>query len=162
MKNGHSKSSDSKKVGELEELIDEMGQEDEEKAAKVVIEVGDAEEKAKQQRLDDTLTFFTDQRKTFRDYYDALARQIKFLLDAHVDWLQLKFKYEVTVNKARGVGVILEAPDGKIFARGFKPNGEPKYDVNAIKVLIYQTENVVEDYAKEQAHREDLRRRKAN
>lgn len=152
----------SKVVDEFNEVVDEMGQESEEKAAKVVMELGDAEEKIKQKEVDDALTFFSDKRSTFRDYYDALARQIKFLLDNKVDWLGQMFKYEVTVNKARGVGVILQSPDEKVYARGFKPTGEPKYDINAIKVLIYQTENVIEEYAEKEAHRQDLRGRKDN
>lgn len=151
-----------KAKGEFEEVLDEIGQENEEKAAKAVIELGDKEEAEKKKRLDDTLTFFNDQRKTFRDYYDALARQIKVLLDHYVDWQDLGFEYQVTVNKARGVGVIVQAPDKKMFARGFKPCGEPKYDINAIKTLIYQTENVIDDYAKAEANRQDLRGRTIN
>lgn len=150
-------------AGEFEEKLDAMGQEDEYKASKAVIEENKRIEKKKQKDLDDALHFFSKNNKRFTTYYQALARQIHHLLHNYVDW-QGKWLYEATVNEGRGVGVMVKGPDGKIFARGFKPCGEPKYDLNALKVLILQTENIVDEYAQKQAGtgRPDLEVSEAN
>lgn len=147
-------------AGEFEEKIDAMGQENEEKAAKWVIEENDQIEKDKQKSLDDALHFYTDKRKTVRGYGEALSRHLHYLLNHYVDWAGMKFKYESTYS-SRGVGVIVQGPDGQTFARGFKPCGEPKYDIHAMKTLIWQTENIVEEYKerneKIRHHRQDSR-----
>lgn len=136
-----------RKKQELEAEIEVLGQEDEEEASKWVIESLDEVEASKVKEYDDALQMFSDKNKKFRTYYEALARQLDYLLKYKVDWLGYKFEYQATFNKARGVGVIVKDPLGRVFARGFKPNGEPKYDLHALKVLIYQTENVIDDYA---------------
>jgi hypothetical protein len=139
------KKSRSFKKGELEEQIDVLGQEDEAEAAKWVIKDLDAVELKKKNEYDDTLQFFDDKKKTFRSYYEALANQVHILLENFVDWHDLPYLRSVA-HSMRGVGVVVQDPEGKTFARGFKPMGEPKYDLHAIKVLIWQTENVVEEY----------------
>lgn len=143
--------SSKRKKAELEEEIDVLGQENEEEASKWVIETLDGVEAGKKQEYDDALQAFSDKNKKFRTYYEALARQLDYLLKYKVDWLGHKFEYQATFNKARGVGVMVKDPLGRIFARGFKPSGEPKYDLHALKVLIYQTENVIEEYEEKNA-----------
>lgn len=131
--------------GELEERLDAVGQESEEKAVKWVIEENQERDKQKQKEFEDTLHFFIAKRKTIKGYYEALARLTDNLLKGYIDWGG-KWLYRATYNNARGVGVIIQDPDGNTFARGFKPNGEPKYDLHAVKVLILQTENIVDAY----------------
>lgn len=134
----------------LSEEIDVLGQENEEQAAKWVIEKGNEIEKKKESQYNDALTFFSEKNKRFATYYEALARQLHYLLYHYVDWAGYEFEKESTFS-SRGVGVMIKDPDGDVYARGFKPNGDPKYDLHAIKVLIWQTENVVEEYAKKQS-----------
>lgn len=134
-------------AGELGEKLEAMGQENEELAAKWVIEENDKVEQEKKKRADDTLHFYTDERKSIKGYTEALARHIHILLHNYVDWQGYKFLFESTWS-SRGVGVMIQDPEGQVYARGFKPCGEPKYDIHAMKVLIWQTENVVDDYRK--------------
>lgn len=133
---------------EVDEKLEAMGQEDEEKAAKWVIEENQNIELKREKDYNDTLTFFDKKRKKFSTYYEAIANLLNNLLDHYVDWIP-GFHHETTVNQARGVGVILKTPDNQLYARGFKPCGEPKYDLHAIKVLIWQTENVIDEYQRQ-------------
>jgi len=135
----------SKKEKELREKGEEIlatGQESNIKAKEAVIKLVE-EEKEKEElkkEKEKELVFEARQGKII-NYNMLLSRLLEkrmVQIDFPDGW---RYKTGWTA-----VGVILElySPNGRIFRLAFKPNGEEKYDLNAIDVCAIRAENTID------------------
>lgn len=146
--NKFNKSKSQIKAEELADEVEQLGQEDEEKAVPLVIEKGKEEQSQKDKEFNDTLQFFDEKRNSVKTYTTLLAQLANNVLKSYIDWPP-KFDFKVT-HSIRGVGVVIKDPLKRMYARGFKPTGEAKFDLHAVKTLVWQAENTIEEFIKEQ------------
>jgi len=131
-----------KQTGEIIEYLDEAGQDDEEKAAKVVIEVEKQKEKEqledeakKREAVESALRF------TRKEYVYKLAETLNYLAKG-MD-MPKGYYYRVGFNETK-LNLIIHCLNGKKFGRGINPCGDTKYDINALAVLVSQCENTID------------------
>jgi len=126
-------------MGEMNEILDAVGQDDEKKAAKAVIELNqelEKKNKAKEERLQEYL-----QDKSKHLTYNMILRNLLDALCSEVD-LPDGFDYRVQEDE-KGVALIIKTPVG-YFAKGFKPIQDGKYDLNAVKTIRDNLENTID------------------
>ncbi len=133
----------SKQQKEVEEKLEVMGQEDEHQGirwTKYFMDQFDKKEWEKdqihQQRLERKAKF------SKKGYYDLCAQMMN--QEAQTLDLALQFRLRGYATK---YGVALEMRDiktGRMFTRGMKPCGIPKYDYYATVVLLMQAQNTEE------------------
>lgn len=134
-------------TGEINEYLEEAGQEDEEKAAKVVIEV---EKKREKESAEDELKKFEEvekeRKKQKKDYVQKLAQ----MADEMARFLRFPsgYIYRVNYNEEK-LNIKIKSPDGKIYAKGIKPCGIAFYDFKAVETLVTQCENTIDSLEKE-------------
>lgn len=143
-----------KHVGEISEQIDAMGQDSEIKAAKWVIEKGKEDDKrVKEEESRQLEALNRRSRFKFSHYKGLLAELMEDILLRRVE-LRPGWKYR-TFHNGKGVGLALISPQGRIYARGFKPINHPEYDLNACVVLCLQAENCIDRVEGEAGKEED-------
>lgn len=138
---------------EGKELLDTITQEDEAKAADVIIALNKDAEKAakedeerKKEELEKSLRF------THKEYVAKLGNTL-YMLAQNMD-VPANYYYRVNFNETK-VNLMIHHRDGRKFGRGIKPCGDPKVDFHAIGVLVTQAENTI-DYMEERgAFRKD-------
>lgn len=140
-------------TGEINEYLDEVGQENEEKAAKAVIEV--EKQKAKEQEEDEAKkreVIESALRFTRKEYVHKLAETLNYLAKG-MD-MPKGYRYWIGFDDTK-LNLIIYCRNGKKFGRGIKPCGDTKYDINALAVLISQCENTIDKVEKRGNYRED-------
>lgn len=126
---------------EASELLDQITQEDESKAAPIIIEKQKEAEKA---ALEDKMLKEADlqaSRITRKEYLKRLA-DTAFEMAKYIDW-PVGYTYFIGFNEEK-LKVVINVPDGRKFAKGIKACGVPSYDLNAIGILLTQCENTID------------------
>lgn len=143
-----------KQQGEGQELLDEMTQSDEEKAAKIIIEknqeaekIGKEEEEIKKDDLEKTRNKWSKKEYIWKLGTDM--NEMAKLMDLPKGWV-----YRINCGKEK-LNIIVTAPDGRRFGRGIIPTGTVTYDFHAVGVLVMQCENTVDKILKRGMFRED-------
>jgi len=142
-----------KQQGEGQELLDEMTQSDEAKAAEVVIsknkeaELATAEDEfIKKEELEKSLKW------TRREYIWKLGETMNDMAQ-YMD-LPKGWTYRINCGSEK-LNIMITSPDGKKFGRGIVPVGSTTYDFHAIGILITQAENTVDQILERGAFRKD-------
>jgi len=130
-----------KRASELSDRLDAMGQENEQKAAKVVIEYGKETEEQERERHARALGIITSARKNDNAYCHALKNYWEREL-MEIDWPQ-HYMFSVSITD-RGIAGMMKTPLGRYFGKGIAPVYDANYDVNAIDVLVIQMENTLD------------------
>lgn len=140
-------------LGEAQDTLDTITQDDEVAAARAMIELGTASEKKTQEDKELKIEELERIRGfTKKEYNQKLANMI-FEMAKMIDW-PYKYTYYVGFDKEK-LNIIITAPDGKKFGRGIRPIGIPKYDFHAIGVLLTQCENTIDYIMERGAFRKD-------
>lgn len=128
--------------GEGGEYLDAITQEDEAKAADIIMEKGKEAEKAtaedqakKIEELNLSIRF------SRREYIFKMA-QIGNEMAKHIDWPK-DYVYRINFNEEK-LNIMIFTPDGRRFAHGIKPCGDTDIDFHALGVLLTQAENTVD------------------
>jgi hypothetical protein len=133
---------ETKKRGKVREYLDLVSQEDEEKAAKWVIEVEDKNVKQNKKLHDEALTLLSDERKRKFEYLKAMVdlfiKRIKL-----IDWPK-KWTWKVGIKDDDKLHLLFKDPKGRVYGRGIKVTGMQIYDLNALHVLATQAENTID------------------
>jgi len=139
--------------GEILEYLDAVGQDDEEKAAKCVIEVENQKAKeVKEEECKKIEALETARKFKRKDYVHKLA-EMMYKMAQFVD-IPKNYIYRINFSEDK-LNIIVKSPSGKLFGRGIKPNGEIKYDYQAIETLLMQCENTIDKLEKRGQYRED-------
>ena len=138
--------------GEGKEYLDEITQDDEAKAADIIIATQKvAEEKTKEDEVLKKLALEQSQRYSHKEYVHKLAELLNSLAQ-QID-LPAGYYYRVNFNETKVNLIIHHGKDS--FGRGIVPTEDIKYDFHAIGVLATQAENTI-DYMEERgAYRKD-------
>jgi len=130
-----------KAMGEEIEELEATGQEDERKASKWVKEKGEENKKELDKVQEDRLGVLDKQTSyKFEDYKRILAKYIHQELlstDIPQGYLLRPFVTE------EGVGLAMQTPDKRKFVRAFAPVNKPKFDMNAVELLVIAAENKI-------------------
>lgn len=126
-----------KQVGEAQEVLDAIGHENEAEGIKWTKHFMDKWDKKQwKQNQIKTDKLKKTRRYTKQEYYrllyQMLQEEIKDLLENDIP---PGFKVYPGYDDG-GVGVYLDTPDGERYARGFKPDGTPEVDFNAVVGLL--------------------------
>lgn len=142
-----------KQQGEALEVLDEMTQPDEAKAADFIIEknkeaekVGKEEEEVKKDDLQKTRDKWS--KKEYIWKLGENMNEMAKLMDLPKGWY-----YRINCGKEK-LNIIVTSPDGRRFGRGIIPTGTVTYDFNAVGTLVMQCENTVDKILKRGAFRE--------
>lgn len=133
-----------KKVQEEIALIEEMGQENEVKAAKVVIEKGKEDKKRDNEVEAKNLENLENKsRFDFKTYQhelaELIAQIIRFRGGFDKGWLWDSW------SNSDGVGLtLLDVVTKKRYVRAFRPVNIPEYDLNACHQLVISAEETVD------------------
>lgn len=142
-----------KQQAEGKELLDEMTQANEEKAAKVIMEKEKEAEKATQEDEFKKIEELEKSRKWTRKEYIWKLGETMNELAKHMD-LPNDWYYRINCGEEK-LNLIIHSPDGKSFGRGIVPTGATTYDFHAIGVLVMQAENTVDKVLQRGAYRPD-------
>ena len=139
--------------GEALEVLDEMTQPDEAKAADFIIEKNKEAEKVNKEEEDRVLEDLkkTSEKWSKKEYIWKLGERMNELakfMDIPPGW-----RYWINCGKEK-LNIIVTAPDGRQFGRGIKATGIATYDYHAAGVLVMQCENTVDKILKRGAFRE--------
>jgi len=129
------------KQAEVKEYLDLVGQDDEEKASKWVIETQDQVSKKEKSVEADTLTKLASVKRRKFDYlkYMAQVAEERFKL---IDWPP-GFTWKIGIKDDDKLHLIFRYKR-KFYGRGIKCTGMEVYDLNAINVIAVQAENTVD------------------
>ena len=130
-----------KAIGAANEYLDLVGQENEEKAAKWVIETQDQAKKVEDDIKNDQLQQLTDARKRKFEYLMAMV-DISKQRFAMIDWPSGS-KWEVGIKDDDKLHLMFRVKN-KVYGRGIKCTGIQHYDLNAINILAVQAENTID------------------
>lgn len=126
-------------VGEVEEKLDAMGQRNEKKAAKWVIENEKEEEKILDEIKAERMYKLSASKKTSNTY----IKQVMQILYNKLDELTWKKGYKWYVGwDGKGIVLSVQIKQGDVFKRAFKPCFEPKYDLGACETLTVWAEDL--------------------
>lgn len=117
------------------EKIDIMGQENEKKAAKWVMENQKEEDKKETKEKADTLEKLTDARGKVFTYKDALHQALQRELLSWSHQLPTGYRWQGGITE-KGIVLYISTPDNQWYARGMKPLGLPQYDLTCLTGLI--------------------------
>ena len=128
-------------IGHAKEVLDLIGQQSEHQGAKWIKYFGNL---ARKKELEENIfkkEKLKGSRKTYRTYYQMLLLMLKDMV-VNVDRPGLGYSVEAKKTEG-GIEVVLHTRWGKTFKRGFKPCGEPEYDLTAVMTLINSTEDTM-------------------
>lgn len=125
--------------GEALEILEAVGSENEKEGIRATIEFQTESQKRNQEKEDRLKDYLQDKSKSIT--YDSLLRN---LLDALCSQVELPegYDYRVTSDE-RGIALIIKTPGG-LYAKGFKPCQDGKYDLNACRTIRDNLENTIE------------------
>jgi len=139
--------------GDGQEYLDAITQEDEAKAADIIIAKGKEAQKATDEDKARKIEALESSLKWTRaDYVRRLAETMNELAK-HMD-LPLGFTYWIGFDKEK-LNLRINMADGRAFGRGIRPTGSTTYDFHAIGVLVLQAENTVDHILERGAFRKD-------
>ncbi len=122
------------KSADLNEELDATGQENEEKAAKWVIEKEDRLEKEAKESEDAEKDILEKKRKfKFMDYKRTLAQLAARSFEDSP--LPRGWRNHVAITD-KGIVVYIVSPDHRPYLRAFTPVNDPKYDTVAVEKVI--------------------------
>ena len=124
-----------------EEILMEMGQDNEKKAAKAVTEVlseKDKRDSGYQDMLKDRAKMFLKRKST----YITWLRDVLFHNMSRVDW-GVGWMYRVTAEE-EGIHLEVFAPGMQKYQKALKPIGDPEMDLHALEMFVVFTENTVD------------------
>ncbi len=126
-----------------EEYLDYVGQDSEEEGADATIEVQD--EVQEQEKLAEFKKQEELERKRKFEDKEYIMELGKKLYDRaqRVDWPD-GYTWRVEYKDERKISLIFKSKSGKWYGKGIKASMMPKYDLNAIHVLVTQCENTVD------------------
>jgi hypothetical protein len=123
--------------GETEELIDEMGHTNEKRAAGVVKEyVQEQQKKQEEEKIRDI-----DQLKLFSSNKKSYQRYLILILHRFIKEEAIPATYKIYAE-SNDTGIVVGI-EGTTFTGAFKVCGIPFYDANACKVLAVQLGNTI-------------------
>lgn len=131
-----------KTEGAVNEYLDAVGQESEEKASKWVIEAQDEVVKQEQKEKDDRLQQLHDARKRKLSYTQA-ASKMMYERAKLIDWPK-GYKWRVGVSGDDKINLTFVDRRGRGYGRGVRLTGVDYLDLNALHVLATQAENTVD------------------
>jgi hypothetical protein len=136
-----------RQLREENDLVSQMGQEDEKKAKPVIEKV-----MKEQDKLDEVETGENLQKIRKASYspiktYNTLLAELLVKRMNFVDFPQ-GWHWEVSPTK-EGVVMEMKSPDGRYFRSAFKPTGKEIYDLNAINTYGIRAENTIDRIEKE-------------
>lgn len=127
---------------EGEEFLDQITQDNEEKAAKIIVEKGqEADKKSLEDKVLKTEELEQARKFARKEYLHKLAN-LTYEMAKYIDW-PVGYTYYVGFNETK-MNLIITTPDGRKFGRGIVASGVPTYDINAIGVLVEQCENTID------------------
>lgn len=128
--------------GQVDEYLDAVGQEDEEKAAKWVIEVQDQVAKKNKNIEGMNLEKLEKSRRRKFDYLMQMVQiaEERFKL---IDWPN-GFVWKLGIKDEDKMHLMFKDAGGHVYGRGIKCTGMQVYDLNAINVIATQAENTVD------------------
>lgn len=135
-----------KKLNEEKYVLEQLGQESDQKANPLVKEVMKEREKTEEEKNDRMMDLLLGaSRGTKGAYHNLLADLLKRRL-GQVEW-PFGWRYEVFPTD---IGVVLEivSVGGRIFRAAFKPSGEAIYDLNAIDLYGHRAEHTIDKVTK--------------
>lgn len=121
---------------EIEE-IEQLGQDSETKAVKLIQEKQKEEDILQTEK--DALMWekmHKARNKTFT-YRDALLSHMKLLKDTYAEEIPGGYSWFI-IPTDKGIMLTVKDRSGKWFAKATKVCGEPKYDINAVERLIWK------------------------
>lgn len=129
-------------IGELSEQIDEMGQENDAKAAKAVIELHNEADKKSQNEEAEKLEVLEKKRKfKIFNYKEQLAIYVAEQIEE--EFIPKDWHYLVEITD-HGIRVRVGKGDGTFSRmRQFRITGEAKYDLHACTLFAYWVGDVV-------------------
>ena len=130
------------KVGQAEEYLNAVGQEDEEKASKWVIETQSQVEKTEKKINEDKRQQLLDARKKKMQYQEAAAKLLYERANT-IDWPK-GYKWRVGYRDDDKINLTFIDRTGKGYGRGIKLTGTDYLDLNAIHIIATQAENTVD------------------
>lgn len=124
-----------KTVGEELNVLDEIGQDSEEKAAKIIIDLGKEEFEKSEKKDMLTVEKLDDARKKPFDeaYYRSILAECNLRMSEFS--LPMGFRWIAKVSKA-GLAMFIEAPDKQQYAKGVKITGVPFDDAKGVVGLV--------------------------
>ena len=128
-------------LSEQAEEIDAMGQDSETKAVKWVQERAKEDEKDENETIAQETWKLQDSRKKVFTYRDALVQaMVRRMLEYD---LPKGFAWKIETPQ-QDIILVIGDPKGQMYARGLKPIGEPKYDLNAIDRVIWKALDAID------------------
>jgi hypothetical protein len=124
-----------KQVAEDAEKLEVLGQESDRKAAKWVQEVGKEERKKEEDRIADVMTKLDDNKAHVVTYKELLMSEMRKEMTYWDEDLPTGFQW-VAQSTDKGIVLWIRNPKHEYYAKGIKPSGDPKVDLNAIARLI--------------------------
>lgn len=123
-----------------QEELEALGQESEKEAVKDTVKVFKEKEKESSEKREKVLETLKQAPKTLQTYTQLLAKLLSQRMMV-VDWPE-GWKYEAFPTDE---GVVFQMTNGKRnFQAGFKPTGQPHYDLNAIDTYALRAENTID------------------
>jgi len=139
-----------KKIGDLEEEIDAMGQESEIKASKWVKEKGkewDKEAEVEKGKALDVLEGKT--RYKFADYKRFLGEEL--MRRGWEEFYPKDWMFHSTITD-KGIVYYLRSPDKRMFVRAFAPVNIPEYDFVAIEKILESAWECINNWEEEKSN----------
>lgn len=136
-----------RRAGEMNEVIETIGQDSTLKALNPLREKMNLEEKVKKDKHNDELNLIDDKTKwakkdPLKDPYRKTLCELIIKKVSETKWPKnYHFK---ALPTDEGVALLLMTPQKKVYGHGFKPTHLPIYDLNAVDILVMQAENRVD------------------
>lgn len=129
-------------IGAAEEILNEMGHEDEERASKAVIEKQtEAVEEEKKEHAN-ALDWLEKQNKQKKRYQEGMMKLL-YARAQKIDWPK-GYHWRVGKKDDDKINLTFKHPSGRGFGKGIKLTGEEVYDLHALHIIATQCENTVD------------------
>ena len=125
-----------KRSEELAEELDVLGQDDEKKGAKWVIEKGKETRHKEDEQKAQVEWKLNDQKGRVFTYSDILLGELKRMMGEWDEYRPNGFQW-LAIKNSKGIVLWFRDKDGNWFAKGMKVSGIPKYDMNGIERLMH-------------------------
>lgn len=124
-----------KRAAETAEELEVLGQDNEVKAAKWVIEKGNKDRKKEDEKEAEVQWKLDDKKKQVFTYTDLLLKELRQIMFDWEDQKPLGYKWAAVKDK-KGLCLWIRDATGKYYAKGIKVSFLPKYDLNAISRMV--------------------------
>jgi hypothetical protein len=143
-----------KKLADVVEELDAMGQEDEKKAAKFVIEKGKEDRHEEDEKRSEVEWKLHDNKGRIFTYKDLLLNEFKRQMMEMYQMLPQGYAWMPFATK-KGIALYIKDEQDKWYARGMIVSGIPKYDLNCVERMINKALDSMENLrAQYEARRE--------